>query len=113
MKETDSKYHSSPFIKRLNLLKEIRIDFCIKCSVKTSLNTFWRLGSDLNCRLKQRKREGIDRLAGNKQSKVLMHLSFLWIKDLLNFSHELKTQVAVLQDDPCTSIKSNIDLALG
>lgn len=67
------------------------------------------LGSDLEGHLQETKRELFVRFAGDPESKVFVDLFLLGMEDIFQLGHELKTQVAVIQDYPLSCLEACIN----
>ena len=102
MHEAKSEHNRSPFVVWLNFLEEVLVNDSLEGSRQTCLDSLWRIGGDLNGQLQETKREGVVRLTSNPKSEIFVHFLTLWIKDDLHLSHEVKTQMAIGENNPLT-----------
>jgi hypothetical protein len=66
-------------------------------------------GCDLNSHLEETKWEFIMWLTSDPESEIFVDFLIFWIEDGLHLSHEFKTQVAVVEDNPLTSSHTGVD----
>jgi hypothetical protein len=100
MQVADREDHVLPLLVWLNSLKEVTVDHRLVGSGDTSLESSWRLDTDFDSYAQQTERELLVRLTSQEQSKLWVNLDVLGLKDVFKLGHELKTQMAVVQDDP-------------
>ena len=109
MKEASGKDERTPFVIGLNFFEEVLVHHGSECSVKTSLETLGRLSCDLDSHLQKTQRELGVWLASDPESELFMNLNSLRVEDVLHLGHELKGQMAVVQDNPFTSYETSLN----
>jgi len=107
VKEADSEYECPP-IGMIDLIQEFLRNNCCECLIESSLKPLRRFISDLDGLLEESKGELWVLLTSDPESEVFMD-NCIEYNDRFDFLHELQPQMAVLQDNPTTSLKARAD----
>jgi len=111
MQEADGVSKRSPLLIGLDLLKEVLVDHGLVSTVETGLHSLWWLESDLDGHLEKTEREVVLRSTSDPNTELVVHLDILRVKDGFHFSHEVKRQMAVIEDNPFTGLETVLDLS--
>jgi hypothetical protein len=108
MHEADSIDQGSP-VSMFNLIHKVLVDDGCESLVKTSLDTLGRFIGDLDTFLQETEREFIGRFASNEETEIRVHVGVFLDQEAIQILHELKTQMAVLENSPGTSDHTVLD----
>lgn len=100
MEEANSEDKRTP-VGVINLINEFLSNNGGESLIETSLETLRRFIGDLECLLKETKREFRMLFTSNPETEIFMDL-IDGANQSFNFFHELETKMAILKDNPTT-----------
>jgi hypothetical protein len=94
--EAHHKDHGAPLLVGFHLFEEVLVYNSGESTRDTSLETFWRLSSNLDGHLQETQRECRVLLASDPETEIFVDLFILGVKDFFHLAHELEGQVAIV-----------------